>query len=177
MAGKHLNQAVQQQVKWYDARHKPVSYREGDLVLLSTTNLQVRGTPAKLKRKFAGLFCITECIGFQSCRLDLPTTWRVDNVFYVSLLNIWREDMCRRYPAPEPTRLEEEDDHDVYEVEKFLRWRYRKIQNRKKREFLVLWKGYPIEEASWIPEDNITYKEQLQEELDEENPQKVDDLE
>ena len=85
--------------------------------------------------------------------------------------------MYRRYPAPEPIRLEEEDDQEVYEVEKYLRWRYRKIQNRKKIEFLVLWKGYPIEEASWIPEDNITYKDQLQEELDEANPQKVDDVE
>ena len=178
VARKRLNQAVEQQAKWYDARHKPVSYREGDLVLLSTANLQVRGTPAKLKRKFAGPFRITECIGSQSYRLDLPTTWRVHNVFHVSLLKIWREDMYRRYPAPEPTRLEEEeDDQEVYEVEKYLRWRYRKIQNRKKREFLVLWKGYPIEEASWIPEDNITYKDQLQEELDEDNPQKVDDVE
>ena len=82
-------------------------------MLLSTTNLQVRGTPAKLKRKFAGPFRITECIGSQSYRLDLPTTWRVHNVFYVSLLKIWREDMYRRYPAPEPTRLEEEDDQEV----------------------------------------------------------------
>ena len=69
-------------------------------------------------------------------------------MFQVSLLKIWREDMYRRYPFPEPTRLEEEDDQEVYEVDKFLRWRYRKIQNWKKREFLVLWKGYPIEEAS-----------------------------
>ena len=38
-------------------------------------------------------------------------------------------------------------------------------------------KGYPIEEASWILENKITYKEQLQEELNEDNPQKVDDLE
>ena len=171
VARKRLNQAVQQQAKWYDARHKLVSYREGDLVLLSTANLQARGTPVKLKRKFAGPFHITECIGSQSHKLDLPTTWRVHNVFHVSLLKIWCEDMYKHYPAPEPTRLEEEeDDHNVYEVEKFLRWRYRKIHNRKKREFLVLWKGYPIEEASWIPTDNIMYKEQLQEELDEENP-------
>ena len=95
------------------------------------------------------------------------------NVFHVWLLKIWREDIYRHYPALEPTRLEEEDDHDVYEVENFLRWRYRKIQIRKKREFLVLWKGYPIEEANWIPEDNITYKEQRQEDLDEDNPKKL----
>ena len=75
--------------------------------------------------------------------------------------------MYRRYLAPEPTRLEEKDDQEVYEVEKYLRWRYKKIQNQKKREFLALWKVYPIEETSWIPKDNITYKDQLQEELDE----------
>ena len=94
------------------------------------------------------------------------------NAFNVSLLKIWHEDMHRRYPAADPTRLEEEYDQQIYEVEKFLRWGYRKIQNRKKREFLVLWKGYLIEEAIWIPEDNITYQEYLQEELDEDNPKK-----
>ena len=71
---KRLNQVVQQRPKWYDTRHKPVPDREGDLVLLSTTNLQVRGTPAKLKCKFVGPFCITECIGSQSYRLELLAT-------------------------------------------------------------------------------------------------------
>ena len=45
------------------------------------------------------------------------------------------------------------------------------------REFFFLCKGYLIEEANWIPEDNITYKKKLQEELDEDNPPKVDDVE
>ena len=71
---KRLHQAIEQQAKWYDARHKPVSCREGNLVLLSIANLQVRGTLAKLKRKFAGPFRIIECIGSQSYRLDLPMT-------------------------------------------------------------------------------------------------------
>ena len=39
VARKRLHQAIQQQAKWYDACHKPVSYKEGDLVLLSTVNL------------------------------------------------------------------------------------------------------------------------------------------
>ena len=83
MTRKRLHQVVGQQAKWYDAHHKPMSYREGDLVLLGTANLQFSGTPTKLKRKFAGPFCITECIGSQSYRLDLPTTWRVHNMVYV----------------------------------------------------------------------------------------------
>ena len=39
VARKRLNEAVEQQAKWYDARHKLVYYTEGDLVLLSTANL------------------------------------------------------------------------------------------------------------------------------------------
>ena len=55
--------------------------------------------------------------------------------------------MYKRYLAPEPTRLEEEEeDQEVYEVEKFLRLRYKKIQNWKKREFLAIWKEHPTEE-------------------------------
>ena len=100
IARKRLHQAVEQQAKWYDARHKPVFYREGDLVLLNTANLQVRGTPVKLKRKFAGPFYITECIGSQSYRLDLPTTWRVHNVFHALLSEICCEDTYRRYRHP-----------------------------------------------------------------------------
>ena len=36
---KRRHQAVEQQAKWYDAHHKPMSYREGDLVPLSIVNL------------------------------------------------------------------------------------------------------------------------------------------
>ena len=89
VARRRLFESVQQQAKWYDARHRPVSYKEGDLVLLSTTNLQFKGIPTKLRHKFVGPFRITECIGSQSYRLDLPSTWRVHNVFHVSLLKYW----------------------------------------------------------------------------------------
>ena len=63
VAQSRLFESVQQQAKWYDARHRPMSYKEGDLVLLSTTNLQFKGIPTKLRRKFVGPFRITECIG------------------------------------------------------------------------------------------------------------------
>ena len=74
VARKCLHQIVQQQAKWYDACHKPMFYREGDLVLLNIANLQVGGILGKLKHKFVGPFRIIECIGSQSYRLDLPMT-------------------------------------------------------------------------------------------------------
>lgn len=49
-----------------------------------------------------------------------------------------------------------EPKEDVYEVERILRWRKRKVKNKIIREFLVLWVGYPLEESTWDPEENFT---------------------
>ena len=66
VARRRLFESVQQQAKWYDARHRPVSYKAGDLVLLISTNLQFKTIPIKLRRTFVGPFRIAECIGSQS---------------------------------------------------------------------------------------------------------------
>ena len=39
VAWKRRHQVVEQQAKWYDARHKPMSYREGDIMLPNIVNL------------------------------------------------------------------------------------------------------------------------------------------
>ena len=43
----------------------------------------------------------------------------------------------------------------VFEVERILRWRWASGQRRKK-EYLVLWSGYPIDEATWEPAAHFT---------------------
>jgi hypothetical protein len=48
------------------------------------------------------------------------------------------------------------DDHEEYEVEKILDKRERKYGRGKRIEYLVLWKGYPIYEASWLPLSSLT---------------------
>ena len=47
-----------------------------------------------------------------------------------------------------------------------------KIKRNKKivKEYLVLWEGYPIEEASWILAEQFSYPGQLREFLEGDNP-------
>ena len=45
----------------------------------------------------------------------------------------------------------------LYEVERILKWRKVRVGKRSTREFLVTWRGYPLDEVQWIPEANFTY--------------------
>ena len=53
--------------------------------------------------------------------------------------------------VPGEVELEDADAHQYFDVEKILRWRWSSKTRRRRREFLVLWQGYPVEEAEWIP--------------------------
>ncbi|EER00765.1 hypothetical protein Pmar_PMAR002829 [Perkinsus marinus ATCC 50983] len=46
----------------------------------------------------------------------------------------------------------DEEEEEVFAVEKLLKW---KLDNRGRRKFLVKWEGYPLSEASWEPETNL----------------------
>ena len=91
-AKKNLMQSVQTQAKYYNEKHREVEYDVGDLVLLSSKNLSFKGVPTK---KFVGPFEIVEKIGTQTYRLKLPDTWRIHNVFHISLLKKWKTAMYR----------------------------------------------------------------------------------
>ena len=90
LARQNLDRSVRLQQKYYDKKHRDVGYRVGDLVLLSTRNLKMKGTPGKLQKRFVGPFRVTETIGEQAYRLALPEEWRIHPVFHVSLLRDWK---------------------------------------------------------------------------------------
>ena len=59
-----------------------------------------------------------------------------------------------------------EENEPRYEGKRMLRWRTRKtLRNRSKKEYLVPWSGYPMEEASWIPAENLDDQDRLREDL------------
>jgi len=75
---------------------------------------------------------------------------KIHNVFHVSLLKQWRRGEWISATSTAPPELIQ-DDEEEYEIEKILRWRYYRAGNLRKKEYLVVWKGYPVEDASWIP--------------------------
>ena len=175
-AKQNIQKAQIQQQRYYDARHKPESFEEGSYVLLSTQNLRMKGTPSKLRRRFAGPFKIIQRVGNQAYKLQLPDSWRIHNVFHVSLLKRW---IAQHYRTAEATAQPELDlDLDQpkeFEVEKIIR--KRRVLKRNGRlshyEYLTMWTGYPIEEATWEPATSFTDATVLEENLKEDQPTEV----
>ena len=83
---ENLRRSVGLQQKYYDRRHRDVTDKVGDLVLLSTRNLKMKGTPGKLQRRFVSPFRVIQTIGQQAYRLSLRDDWKSHSVFHVSLL-------------------------------------------------------------------------------------------
>ena len=90
-------------------------------------------------------------------------------MFHVPLLKDWRtaslqEDQLVPMDVP---NIEE----PYYESEKILRWR--KIKRNKKiiKEYLILSKGHPVEEASWVQASQFSHPAQVKDYLKEDNPE------
>ena len=137
------------QAKYYNKKHRDIEFVIGELVLLSMRNLEMKGIPEKLKKRFVGPFRIEERIGQQAYKLSLPANWKIHPVFHISLLKRWNTASLQEeeeVPTDDDLELEE----PYYEIEKILRWRKVKRGRKILKEYLVLWKGYPVTKASWI---------------------------
>ena len=168
-AKEHLHVAQEQQRRYYDRRHRPAEFDVGQYVLLSTKNLRIRGTPAKLQRRFVGPFKILERIGNQAYRLQLPDGWNIHPTFHVTLLKAWQRGQWTQETAADPIELQAEGD-DEFEIERLLRWRRVTVGRRRIREFLILWRGWPLDDATWVREDDITPETTIQDLIDRDQP-------
>ena len=163
-AQEQMKKAITTQKAYYDKKHRDVQFRVGDSVLLSTQNLRLKGIPHKLQRKFCGPYKLLEKIGTQAYRLRLPDTWRIHPVFHVSLLKQWRPSLVQQVPGE--VELDDSDQPQYFDVEKILRWRWTSRTRQRRREFLVLWQGYPVEEAEWIPASYFSDQDALRADIE-----------
>jgi len=169
-AVKFLHRAQDRMKTQADQRRREQRFSRGDQVLLSTEHLSLKNAPIrKLKRRFVGPFFVTRQVGSVAYELDLPASWKIFNVFHVSLLRPFRTSQWATPTDGQAEDIEPEDDQP-YEVERLLRWRWRGPSSRRHKEFLVLWTGWSIDDASWIPSSNFTYSEELKKMIQRDNP-------
>jgi hypothetical protein len=150
----HWAEAVETQQRNYNQKHKPIQFKKGDLVGLSTRHLRFKGSSRKLAPRFIGPFRILERIGQQAYRLALPNKYaQLHNVFPVQLLEPWSiragEDIL-----PMPDLDDEDPEWEVEEVKA-------KQVFKGITYYLVKWAGWPTEYNQWIPADDMTNCQRL----------------
>ena len=169
VARQQLNKARNQMMHQTDQQRRAVQFEEGEDVLLSTKHIRFRQCPTKLQRRYVGPFKIIQKINPAAYRLQLPEGWSMHPVFHISLLKPWRESQWS-CPVEETEVDVEVEPEPTYEVERILKWRKLKVGRRMTREFLVIWHGYPLDEAQWIPEANFRFPAQLRQQLKDDRP-------
>ena len=80
---------------------------------------------------------------------------KVHPVFHISQLQLYKRlsNAARTYEKPEPIIINE--GAEEFEVDKIINRRKRKRGKKTKIEYLIVWKGYPVHESTWEPEENV----------------------
>ena len=133
--------------KYYNKKHKAMSYAPGDKVLLASKNIRMLRASKKLADRYLGPFEVLGAIGKNAYRLKLPAKYgRIHPTFHVSLLEPYH--MREGCEPPEPIDIDGEDE---WEVERVLD----ESMKRGKSRFLVRWKGYSEAHDSWEIVDHL----------------------
>jgi RNase H-like domain found in reverse transcriptase/Reverse transcriptase (RNA-dependent DNA polymerase)/Integrase zinc binding domain/Chromo (CHRromatin Organisation MOdifier) domain len=165
-----MRQAAERMKRNFDRHARPAhTYEEGNLVYLEATNLKTDRPTRKLDDKRFGPFKIVKKVGAAAYKLHLPDNWpAIHPVFHESLLTPYRPPRHARQHPPHPPNPVVIDNSEEYEVEAILNSRRRRGQ----LQYLVHWTGYPREEETWEPQENITHADDLIEEFHRNYPTK-----
>ena len=154
-AGAALERAARDMKTFYDRHHQeaPV-FQPGDEVLLEGENLQTNRPAKKLDHRRFGPFKVEKKVGELAYHLKLPFTWKVHPVFHVSkLLPYYRDDTM----APTSPPQDIINGEPQQEIEDILDRRVR----RGKLQYLVKWRGFPMEENEWKNERDLKNAQEL----------------
>ncbi|GBG68149.1 hypothetical protein CBR_g2700 [Chara braunii] len=146
-------------------------FKVGDDVLIDARHLQLEAdTLCKFRRHFFGPCRILQAVGSDttsspvSFRVKLPDylrLTRVHDVYHVSLLRPYRRQSerfaGRPYERPPPLMV---DGHEKFLVSDIIVHRVTD-DNPPHVKYLVRWKGYPDEEATWEPLEHLQHARML----------------
>ena len=143
-----------------DALRPEEKYEVGDEVVLGMRHLRINEhLPAKLRRWWIGPFSVAKVIFAMAYQLNLSLIWRIHSVFHVSNLKIyyWLEEFERVERPPSPVVVDGEEEFEVKAILRHKGFGARHL-------YQMLWKDYPIAEASWEPETHLLNAPQILEE-------------
>jgi hypothetical protein len=150
---ENIYQAQTRMAKWHDAKaQSQPSFKVGDMVMIDARNIRTKRPSKKLDHKKIGPFPIIKLIGKRAVKVRLPPAMEMHPVYHVSMVEPYRESkLPGRHQSPPPP--EEIDGEKYWVVDKIAKSR---LNRQKKRvEYLVFWKGYPPEEATWEPWEHL----------------------
>ena len=125
-------------------------------------HIQTDKPSKKLDDKRYGPFTIIEIVGPHAYKLDLPATMRIHPVFNTVKLRPYVPDPIIGRPVdPRPPPVITEGEEPEWEIE------YIKDSKlvRGRLHFLIKWQGYPHEDSTWEPADNLNNADHLIEEF------------
>ena len=131
-------------------------FQVGEMVWLKIKVKQVKlkiGNCKKLAPRWAGPFQIVQRLGPQAYKLKLPIRLKIHDVFHVSLLK-------QHTPNPlevldTPTLLEMTEEQLEIVPEALLDKSFKKTRRSEFLQYLVKWKHFPAEDATWVLESDL----------------------
>jgi hypothetical protein len=88
---RRLKKTRNNQAKYYDEKHTSRIFNVEDKILLNFKNIHIFRSSKKLDHRYYKSFEIKEFIEKQAYKLRLSHTFRIHNVFHVSLLKSYKE--------------------------------------------------------------------------------------
>ena len=163
-----LKEAAERMKIQYDKNKQQArQYKKGDKVYINAEHLPTQRASKKLDQKYYGPYEVVEAVGPSAYRIRIPVSWRTYNVFNEILLKPYH---APRYPHQKAIEKEKRNEQEgeatenEYEVEDLLDSRISR-KGRGRLEYLVKWKNYPREDASWEPKENLTNAQEIVDEF------------
>ncbi|KAF8697686.1 hypothetical protein AX14_001301 [Amanita brunnescens Koide BX004] len=159
-----LKEVVERMKIQYDKnRQEAQQYKKGNKVYINAEHLPTERTSKKLDQSYYGPYEVVEAVGPLAYQIRILASWKTYNVFNEILLKPYYTPhyLCQKAIEEEKQNEQEgETAKNEYEVEDLLDSQISR-KGCGHLEYLVKWKNYPREDASWEPKENLINAQEI----------------